>query len=211
MKTTTDISCIIPENITGKALDLEDSITENTIEDACKTFKRATTRLLNPPVWHQLGGSLSASFELASIAENHSTERLAKRGDYLRIDIPGPSSSVGDNFDWVKVDAIYETGTEQEDEQNFGIKLMVSANPDKLAEGVAHFFKEGASSTFIIQRTGTKVKAFYHGRNERTNDKTGNFTDKIRNAIIAGSAIAVLSNMQWKSFIRNLLQKEIGG
>lgn len=211
MITNTAISCMIPENITGKALDLDHTVTEPTIEEACKTFKRASKRLLNPHLWHQLGGSISASFDLASDDPNNPPHRLAKRGDYLRIDIPGPGSSLGDSFDWVKVDAIYEKESKFGDEQSFGIKLKVSANPDKADEGVAHFFKEGASSTFIIQRTGTKVTAFYHGRNERINDKTGNITDKIRNTIIAGSAIALLSNIQWKYFIEGLLQKEIGG
>lgn len=210
MKTISTISSIIPKNMTGKPVDLEHIVTESSIEEARKTFKRATSRLLNPTLWHQFGGSLSASFELAS-AENNSPERLAKTGDYLRIDVLGPGSSVGDNFDWVIVDAIYESGNDQDNEQNFGIILKVSANPDKLKQGIAHFFKKGASSTLIIERLDTKVIAYYHGRNEQPNNEKGNLVNKIRNTIVAEGAIIGLSNLQWKSFIKGLLQKEIGG
>src|SRR5688572_27990868 len=93
---------IIPKNFEGKSVDLDESVIEKNNEDAENTFNRACARLLNPPIWHQLAGSLSAEFELQTPAAEN-PERLAKLNDYIKINIPGPGNSAGDGFDWVKV------------------------------------------------------------------------------------------------------------
>lgn len=200
---------MIPVNETGKAVDLEESVTESSTEQAITTFKRACKRLLNPSVWHELSGAISASFKLIT-PDNTDVHRLARADDYFMIDIPGPGPTTGDGYDWVKVESIVENADPTGDE-SFGMTLKASINPDKPEQGIAHFFKEGASSSFIIKRTGNMVTASYHGRNEKPNLKEVPLPDKIRNTLVATGALAGLSELQWTALIKGLLQKEIAG
>ncbi len=200
---------LIPANTLGKALDLESSVTENSVEESITTFNRACKRLLNPPIWHELSGSISASFKLET-PDNTNANRLAQENDYLMIDIPGPGPVVGSGYDWVNVVNIAEIA-DPSAEQSFGMTLKASPNPGTPERGIAHFFSEGATSTFIIKRIGNTVTASYHGRNELPNTKKASFPDNIRNSVIAAGALAGLSELQWMALLKGLLQKEIGG
>lgn len=199
---------IVPENTTGKAVDLQETVTEPTLEDAINTFNRACSRLLNPPIWHEVAGALSAEFELQT-AEAQSVERLAQVGDYLKIDVPGPGPSAGDGYDWVQVEAV-EENTFPEAAASFAIRLRACADPLHREEGTAHFFKDTATSTFVVKRNDNTVSVSYHGRNEVPNFE-GNITDKVRNTVVAAGAAVGLSELHWKSLIKGLLAKEIGG
>lgn len=99
---------MIPANTLGRALDLESSVTENSVEEAIITFNRACKRLLNPPIWHELSGSISASFKLET-PDNTNANRLALVNDYWMIDIPGPGPVAGSGYEWVKVENIAES------------------------------------------------------------------------------------------------------
>jgi hypothetical protein len=199
---------IVPENVTGKSVDLEESVVADTAEEAENTFNRACTRLLNPPVWHQLAGTLSAAFELQSPAAEN-VERLAAVNDYLKISIPGPGNSAGDGYDWVKVEAI-EENTIPGAETSFAMRLRSSANPEHREKGTAHFFNEDATSTFVVKKTGNRIFISYHGRNEVPNTG-GDLTDKVRNTLVATGAALGLSELHWKALLKGLLKKEIGG
>ena len=209
MKESTITSGIVPKNTIGKAVDLEQSVTEATLEDAMTTYKRACKRLLNPRTWHQLSGALSASFKLET-PDNSDPHRLAQIHDYLRIDIPAPGPATGDGHDWVQVNNIADNPEPSADE-SFGLTLIASVNPAKPEKGTAHFFREGASSTFIIKRNGNTVTTSYHGRNEKPNTKDGTLGDIIRNTVIATGAMVGLSELQWTALIKGFLEKEIGG
>lgn len=193
----------IPVNIAGKAVDIEHSVTEPTEEEAIKTFNRACKRLQNPQVWKEIAGTFSASFHISN-SEQSNPQRLTRVSDHLRINIP----SLGKGYDWVRVAAISERA-DPVDGDEFGIQLRPSVNPDKPHEGIAHFFKKDASSTFIIQRKGKVVKAYYHGRNEVPNTNDVPLVDKVRNKIVAEGALAGVSAVQWKALIKGLLTKEL--
>lgn len=200
---------LIPADKSGKGLDLETSVTENSADEAITTFTRACKRLLNPPVWHDLSGSISASFKLTT-PDSGEANRLAQVNDYLMIDIPGPGPVAGGGYDWVKVENIADNADPNAD-QSFAMTLSPSPNPDKPEQGIAHFFGEGATSTFIVKRKDNTVTCSYHGRNELPNTKKASFPDKIRNSLIAAGALAGISELQWKALIKGFLQKEIGG
>jgi len=200
---------LIPANTLGKALDLESSVTKNSLEESVTTFNRACKRLLNPPIWQELSGSISASFKLES-PDKTSSNRLAQVNDYLMIDIPGPGPVAGNGYDWVKVENIAESA-DPSAEQSLGMTLKASPNPDTPEKGIAHFFSEGATSTLIIKRNGNTVTASYHGRNELPNTKKASFPDNIRNSLVAAGALSGLSELQWMALLKGILQKEIGG
>lgn len=201
---------IIPPGIKGKNTNLESSIDAGTNEEALDTFKRAYKRMLNPAIWHKLCGRVSAEFKL--VGENvDDPQRLAHEGDYFRIDIPGPGPAAGDGYDWVKVESIVDHADPGGPAENYGMRLRAASPPHKKGTDTAHFFKEDATSSFIIQRTGNKVTASYHGRNEIPNSDTSKTSDNIRNSIVAMGAFAGLSELQWSAIIKGFLEKEIGG
>lgn len=202
---------IVPANIKGKNTDLQHSVTLPTREEAVKCFNRAHKRLLNPPLWHELCGVLSASFML--IAEDgYDPHRLAEVDDYFRIDTPGPGNIAGNGYDWVRVEAIEDETNAEGEEESFAIRVRASQNPDnKKTTDTAHFFEQSATSSFVITRAGNEVTAFYHGRNELPNTHTDKTTDNVRNALVAFGGFAGLSEAQWYALIKGLLQEEIGG
>ncbi|MEP6711361.1 MAG: hypothetical protein ABJA37_03040 [Ferruginibacter sp.] len=201
-------SPIIPQNIQGKATDLEESVVAQNKEDALKIFRRAAMRLKNVPVWHKLCGALSAEFILAG-NDGNPVLRLAEKNDYFMIDIPGPGMREGDGYDWVKVMSIQEEMNEHGDAELLALIVGSCANPATTGNETAHFFKEGATSTFMIQRLGSKVTASYHGRNELPNTDVKRLTDKLRNTVVAIGAYGGLSVMQWQALIKAFLQDEI--
>jgi hypothetical protein len=205
---TFPIVSIIPEHTVGKQTDLEQTATLPTAEAATDCFKRAYKRLLNPPVWHEISGKLSASFMLAGKA-GYELDRLAQENDYIRIDLHTPGNAAGEGYDWVKIEAMQYLSGPNDTEELFGMRVRPCANPADEGSDTAHFFKSTATSTFIIHRQGNTVTASYHGRNEQTNSDTGNTTDNIRNTAVAAAAKAGKSELQWMALIKGLLQAEL--
>lgn len=201
---------LIPEHTEGKQNDIQFSNTSPDREKAVDCFKRAYKRLLNPPVWHELAGFMSGEFVLVG-ADSKELHRLAKPGDLFRIDLPGPGPRSGDGYDWVKVEEIEDKSDENAEEELFAMRVSPTVNPDNSNPATAHFFKAGASSTFVIHRAGNTVTASYHGRNEMPNNETHSTTDNIRNTVVAASAALGFSEVQWSALTKALLEPEIGG
>lgn len=198
---------MIPPETEGKNTNLENSVVLNSKEEAMYTFKRACNRMLNPVIWHKLCGPASAEFMLAA-SNGEEENRLAREGDYFRIDIPGPGPSAGNGYDWVRVELIEDYANPGLDTESCGMKLRASAQPGRDEYDTAHFFRKEATSSFIICRKGNTVVASYHGRNEVPNTSTNKTTDNLRNVIISMGAFAGLSEMQWSVLIKSFLEKE---
>ncbi len=199
---------LIPKNYEGKPLDLSEIRQENNLEAALKCYNRAKLRLLNPPLWHQIAGSLSAAFSIEN-ASDEKPERLLKKSDFISINIHSPEALLGIYYDWVQVTEIFEEQISS-DEAYFLLTLKVATNPKNKEKNIAHFFKKGASSTFVIHQKENKVAALYFGRNETPNTVDENSTlQNVRNEMVALGALAGLSNLQWRAFIKALLQAEL--
>jgi hypothetical protein len=207
---TKHLDSLIPENVTGKPSDLSFSVTSASIEEAHGCFRRAFKRLLNPPLWHELSGWGTASLELIG-ANSGKEKRLAKEGDYFRLDIPGPGSKAGQGYDWVTVKDITSFSDPGGLVEWAFLKVHPCANPLAANGGTAHFFKSEASSSFALERDGNVVKASYHGRNEVPNTDTKSKIDNLRNTLAAGTAMLGFSEFQWTSLLRGFLSPEIGG
>ena len=67
------------------------------------------------------------------------------------------------------------------------------------------FFADGASSTFLITRKDSAVTAHYKGRNETPNTDELALTDKVRNIVVAGGALAGISELQWRALLKGML------
>jgi hypothetical protein len=201
---------LVPQNLKGKPSDLECSVTLVSRAKAVNCFKRAGKRLLNPPIWHELAGWASAEFKLFG-AKGGEQHRLAREGDYFQIDIPGPRPVPGDGFDWICVEKIADHSGHAAETEWIGMKVHPCANPDNFSSESVHFFRSVASSSFIIERTGNKVTAHYHGRNELPNNQTNETRDNVRNSIVDAGAGLILSKAQWSTLIKGLLLQDIGG
>lgn len=198
-------TAIIPENIAGKAVDIEQQITLKSVAEAISVYQLTKEKLLTPSIWHQLTGAVSAAFEVWNVAENKE-QLVATVNDYIKIDIPGPGASAGEGYDWVKIELIQQNALPDVDD-SLAMRLRACANPNKSEAGVAHFFKQDATSTFIIQRIANTVMVSYHGRNEIPNTKSVPLVDKIRNTLVATGAEVGLSELQWDSLLKGLLKK----
>ncbi|MEJ6978912.1 hypothetical protein WG906_00525 [Pedobacter sp. P351] len=195
-------SNLVPQNTKGAKTDTSFSETYTTIEEAISGYESAKQKLLDISKWHDYAGEGTADFQLTDITGNI-VYRSATEGDYFKIDIPGPGSKTGEGYDWVQIQSIIEKT--ENDCQYISITVRPASNPTNQNEDVAHFFKDEASSTFMIQRTGLVVSAEVHGRNEQANTDSQNIIDKVRNIIVAAGAFLGLSEVQWKSLVKGLL------
>ncbi|MBS1587170.1 MAG: hypothetical protein JSS82_16675 [Bacteroidetes bacterium] len=197
------VDALVPANIKGKQNDLSTKIVLDNDEQAVERYRTARTRMLSPALWHSLSGALSASFEACN-AGGEPVDRKLTMNDLVRIDISGPGTKAGHGYDWVKVDIIQDGNSEDGREDLCGMRLRPTAPPGENGE-TAHFFQSGASSTFILRRTGNVVSASYHGRNEVPNTHMERTLDNVRNAIITSGALAGLSEAQWMALIKGFI------
>lgn len=173
-------------------------------EEADKLYSAAVDRLLNVNQWGEFAGTVSATFKLTD-AEGTPVKRNVWENDYIRIDIPGPGNKAGDGYDWVQVERIDDSEDQEGDIAFMSLTVKPSANPSNKTEGTAHFFEESASSTFIVRKDRTRVIAEIHGRNEHVNKSSSKKIDNIRNTVVAGSAKAGFSDIQWSNLAKGLI------
>lgn len=206
MATKEILSRLLPSQIKGKHNDLEHTVNLATHEEANLRFEKACQRLFNVNDWQVYSKDKLSSFCVTD-ANGNILQRAVKEGDFLRIDLPGPGSSTGDGYDWVRVEtklAHYSN----DDYEGAGFTVRATRNPQRNSGETAHFFKGNATSTFMVERRGTTLLASYHGRNEVINtDESESLLDKIRNAVVGAGAKAGLSEVKWKELLISFLKE----
>jgi hypothetical protein len=193
----------IPEQQEGGKTDVTESITLSSDRDAKQFFEIACQRLRNVNQWEEVCGSEATQFALIDSGGNI-VYREVEEGDYFKIDIPGPGNSAGKGFDWVRVEEISLKKDQEEDV--FFIRVRPCQPPLKKEHGTAHFFKEQATSTFMIRRSGSTISAEVHGRNEKPNVDTEQVKDKVRNALVGAASLLGFSLPQWKMLVKGLIK-----
>lgn len=194
---------MVPEQRMGGKLDLSSSSFFNSKEEAVNFYEVAKNRLLNVNQWDKICLTPSAVFRLMN-AKGQEIAGLVKEGDYIRINIPGPGTTVGEGYDWVSVESLVERVFSEF--EIISLTVKPSHHPLKPFKGVAHFFTNEASSTFQIKRNGTMVFAEIHGRNEIANNKTRSIIDNLRNTLIGWTAKLGMSYPQWKFLAEGLVK-----
>lgn len=198
---------MVPEQYTGVSKDFEHSIQLETMEDAEEMFVVAKERLLDINNWANIAEVASGKFTLTDKNGNE-ISRSAHKGDYVKINIGAPGPIVGEGRDWVYVEKIEYDDNPDINQELIGMQLRPASAPTSDSNNAAHFFDEAATSTFIIERRNTKVKAYYKGRNEKPNTNVDNVIDKAKNLVVATSAILGLSDIQWNNLIKGFLNPE---
>jgi len=195
---------LVPAQVTGSQMDAIESKTMNSIEEAETLFNLASERLLSVNDWGELGGV--SEFQLMD-ERGTKVMRKAEKGDYVRIDIPGPGPVSGKGYDWVKVEEILKTNNKNE--RLLAMRLRPCGYPLSKDPVTAHFLEDDASSTFMIRLNNKCVSAEEHGRNEQPNTAEGTIVDKSRNFVVGMAAKLGFSYPQWKLLVRGFLNQEI--
>ncbi|TCC88070.1 hypothetical protein EZ428_20325 [Pedobacter frigiditerrae] len=195
---------LIPKQEIGSEMDAVSSISFETLEEAITFYILAKQRLAAVSNWAKVCGTDATTFELLNALGSAPAE--LGEGNLIKIDIPGPGTGVGSGYDWVKIEKI-ESG-ETLNEQYFGFRVRPCANPEKPTAGTAHFFKDTATSTFLIRLSQNTVYAEMHGRNEVPNTEDASFFDGLRNMTVGYTAKIGLSYPQWKLLVDGLVKQE---
>lgn len=195
----------IPQQHTGGHSDTLSKVELNDIQAAKQHFETVKKRFLDVNNWGKFAGAEKAEFRLynASGTPKNSTP---EKGDYFRINIPGPGNPTGEGDDWVQVEEIKEE--KESDTESAYIRVRPCASPLNEKSETAHFFGEKATSNFIIKRVGQTVSAEVHGRNEEPNTEDVGLIEKIRNAVVAIGGMLLGSKIQWKGLTDGLVALE---
>ena len=200
-----DYTGIVPVNYTGKEIEAEASAELKSDDEAKAFYTIVKERLLSVNKWHHMAGIVSARFQLVD-KSGKIVERKAEKGDYIKIDIPGPGSKEGKGYDWVSVEELREVT--ENNIQSIGFRVRPAAHPFDDAKNIAHFYDDSATSNFIVTREGTKISANIIDRNVKPNDDTTSAIDKVRHFAVSTGAIAAFSKAQWQNLAEGWLKQE---
>lgn len=196
---------IVPEQNTGQQIDAESSVELDSSEQAKDFFEAVKNRLQNVNEWEKYAGTLSANFQLVDQA-GAEVQRPAQKGDYFKIDIPGPGTKSGDGYDWVQIEEAESTSAP--DVESFGFRVRPAQNPQNKNDDIAHFYSPESTSSFTVTREKNKVTAAIYDRNTKPNKETDSITDKVRDAVVGTAGTIAFSKIQWKSLTDGLLNRE---
>lgn len=191
----------VPEQIDGKAFDYFKTVDFSDNKEAQQLFDKIKVKLLDVNNWHRITGTPSAEF---AVMDEYGLplDRPAQKGDYIRIDIPGPGLPSAEGYDWVQVEAIREDY--QDMKHRLSITLRPSQDPTSDNTDVAHFFKRIATSSIVVEQKQSNIFIHYAGRNEIVNTDNESSLDNLRNFMVGIAAKMGASFPQWQALVEGL-------
>ncbi len=198
-----DFLGIVPEQVTGKEIEADASVDLTDDEGARAFYTIVKNRLLHVDQWRKIAGMLSAEFRLTD-ASGHIITRVPEKGDYLKIDIPGPGSKEGDGYDWARIEDV--RSVDEPDRQGIGFRVRPTYNPTGQKNEVAHFYDDAATSSFIVFREKNVVTAWIVDHNITPNTEPVSLIDKVRDSVVGLSALIKFSKIQWQKLADGLIK-----
>jgi len=198
-----DLLGIIPEQFKGQALEVEASQVSDIETAAQSLYELAKKKLFSVNDWHEIVAGLTARFQIVD-QDGNEVSRKVNKGDYLRINIPGPGNKEGDGYDWVVVEDLKEIN--KEDFQSAGFRVRPTENPFGKKNETAHFYSNETTSSFIITRENVTVVSWIVDRNMKPNTESESVVDKVRDVMVGVSGIAGFSKVQWQGLADGLLE-----
>ena len=198
---------IVPNQQVGQQADIVETMVASDGSQAKDFFAVAKKRLFEIADWGNISEGISAAFTLTD-PQGDVKNSFPAVGDHIRINIPGPGSTAGGGYDWVRIELVQQDG--DSDKEFALLKVRPSADPG-IREGTAHFFDSGATSSFMVKREGNFIAAEIHGRNEKPNTESKKLTDKIRNFVVGTAATSGLSEIQWQKLAKGFLNFKTSG
>ena len=193
----------VPVQKKGAFHDNESKRSFESAELVANHFEILKDRFFSIHRWKEYGGDLSADFRLFDCVGSY-VDRMPRKGDYIRIDIPGPGDIKAKGYDWVEVMKIDDRCYGDELER-YLLVCRPSAVPQSNKEHIAHFYARESSSSFIISRGIDYIKAGIYGRNEVPNISRTGFFGRIRNLLVSIGGFFQLTKIQWKSLADGFL------
>ena len=193
----------VPVQKKGAFHDTESKRCFESAELVANHFEILKDRFFSIHRWKEYGGDLSADFRLFDCVGSY-VDRMPRKGDYIRIDIPGPGDIKAKGYDWVEVMKIDDRCYGDELER-YLLVCRPSAVPQSNEEHIAHFYARESSSSFIISRGIDYIKAGIYGRNEVPNISRTGFFGRIRNLLVSIGGFFQLTKIQWKSLADGFL------
>ena len=200
-----DYTGIVPAQYTGRQIEAEASVELKNEIEATAFYGIVKGRLLNVNNWHNIAGIISAKFQLVNVS-GEEVDRNVQKGDYVRIDIPGPGSSAGDGYDWVCVEDVKEVS--EANIESIGIRVKPAPNPLGNKNITAHFYSDEATSNFMVTRENSKISAWIIDRNIKPNDQAESVIDNIRNSAAGIGAIGIFSKLQWQGLAEGVIKND---
>jgi hypothetical protein len=202
MPKKSDPLSIVPDQREGVQKNIEyvtEAVDEN---DARRLFILARNRLVDVNHWHEF--STPARFQLTD-SSGRELDRTAEKGDFFKINVGAPGPIEGSGFDWVFIESVDDHSNPEGKEEHMAMRVRPASNPMETSNDTAHFFSHAATSTFVVRRDERKISASVFGRNETANTQTSKLLDKVRNTVVALTAFAGISDIQWKSLVHGLI------
>lgn len=205
MKKANQPPSIVPEQRTGTEIDVKGSVILPHETAAREFFRIALDRLQSVSEWARVSGNLTAEFELTD-AHGKTVNGKISKGDFLRIDIPGPSNQTGSGYDWVKVEETAFTSSPDSDRYSF--RVRPAKDPLSNSKDTAHFYSGTSTSTFAIAREKNVVSAAVYDRNTKPNTDDDSAVGKVRDAVVGTAGLAAFSRIQWQNLVDGILNTE---
>ncbi|MFN1219234.1 hypothetical protein ACKW6Q_19900 [Chryseobacterium kwangjuense] len=191
----------VPEQQYGGSHDTE---SEKRFEPALllSKFEILQNRFFSINQWQSYCGEGFADFRLYD-HKGDLAERNPQKGDFIRIDIPGPGEKEAEGYDWVEVTDI--CFCEERNSESICMTCRPSEDPNNVKnDHITHFYSSKATSTFMISRTTENLTAAVYGRNESPN-LNAELIDTVRNIFVAAGGMIGISKIQWKKLTDGLL------
>lgn len=176
---------------------------ENSFPDeatAIREFERSKKKLFDINLWTNLSG-INSTFQLFDNRGRRTTASKPEVGYYIRIILPASTIE-----NWVQISKVTDTENMAE------FIVHPSEKPQELTEEedqVKHFFIKEASSTFRVERQGTKLIGYEIGKNEGINNQGEEAGDRaILNTLIAEGGWAGIQALQWDKMTRYYVHLE---
>jgi hypothetical protein len=196
---------IVPPQFTGQEIEVEATKELKDDANANRLYTVAKKKLLDVNNWNKTAGVITAQFQIIN-EKGEEVNREVKKGDYLRINIPGPGSKEGDGYDWVFVEELNEINKQAL--QSVGFRVRPHENPFGKKNETAHFYSKEATSSFIITRENLKVISWIIDRNLLPNTESESLVGKVRDVAVGISAIAAFSKVQWQGLADGLVESK---
>lgn len=195
---------LIPSQQIGKQTDAVKEKKFSSSPKAREFFDKAVSRLLDVNNWHKISTIEVSCFQLFD-RKGLELERIASEGDFIGIDIPGPGTSEGKEYDWVHIESMEHYSNAESDTDFTVFVARPCSVPGQMGSKTAHFFTRSATSTFLIFRKGETVSAEVHGRNEVTYVHQEGILGNVRNIMVNAGNTLGMSYLQWDLLVSGIL------
>ena len=195
-----DIEDLVPINTKGSENNAAAFLVCQSQTEAFERFRSLSQNLLKINDWDVKAGKNPTEFFIY----NKDKSQSVQENDLVKIKIPAPQNKLGNGFDWVIVRKVQMI--EKADLKLCLLQMKPHSCPESSNRNIAHFYRDDASSTFILAKKEKTLQLSIHGRNEIPNTKKIGLLNSCRNFFVASGGIFGGSKMQWQDFAEEFIK-----